>query len=194
MENIKAYVDQLAKSGDQETAMDSCHYLHIIGSLLSKKPDNVLEIGIGTALLTVGLVMGLRYNRKGHLTCVDNWLDWRGVEPPDINKLREAGVTIIAPVAEKDFLFGCATDSYDFVVSDGDHYNSDKWVDQYLRITKPGGFIFFHDTNNLSMFPNLDVIRQKVEQLGLYHYHFTQSSRKDERCERGLLFVINNKA
>lgn len=193
MENIKAYLDLLCKSEQHEIAMDSNHCLHIIGSLLSKKPDNVLEIGIGKATLTAGLVMGLRYNRKGRLTCVDNWIDWGGNEPSEIAVLREAGVTIIAPVEEKDFLYGCPSNSYDFVVSDGDHFNCDQWVDQYIRITKPDGFIYFHDTNNC-MFPNLDTIRQRVKQLGLPHFHFTQSSREDEQCERGLLFVINTKS
>lgn len=193
MENIKAYLDLLSNPKQHEIAMDSSHCLHIIGSLLSKKPDNVLEIGIGKATLTAGLVMGLRYNRKGRLTCVDNWIDWGGNEPSEIAVLREAGVTIIAPVEEKDFLYGCPGNSYDFVVSDGDHFNCDQWVDQYIRITKPDGFIYFHDTNN-HMFPNLDTIRQRVKQLGLPHFHFTQSSREDEQCERGLLFVINTKS
>lgn len=173
--------------------MDYCHYLQIVGSLVAKKPEKILEVGIGTAMLTVGLLMGMRYNQKGHLTCVDNWRDWKGVEPSEIEALREAGVTVVAPVDERTFLSTCATGTYDFVISDGDHYNSGAWVDEYFRITKPEGFIYFHDTNNQDMFPALALITQRVKQLGLPHYHFTQSSRNDERCERGLLFVINRK-
>jgi len=193
MEHIKAFIDLLGRSDSQEAAMDSCHYLQIVGSLVAKKPENILEVGIGTALLTAGLVMGMRYNQCGCLTCVDNWSDWHGVEPPEITTLREAGVTVMAPVEERVFLSGCATDTYDFVVSDGDHKNSGTWVDEYIRITKPEGIIYFHDTNNLGMFPKLGLIKQRVLQLGLPHYHFLQSSRKDERCERGLLFVVNRK-
>jgi len=191
MEHIKSFVELLARSDPQESAMDSCHYLQIVGSLLAKKPESVLEVGIGTAQLTVGLVMGLLFNQKGTLTCVDNWSEWQGVEPSEIAALRTSGVHVVAPVEERDFLIGCASDSFDFVVSDGDHRNSGTWVDEYFRITRPDGFIYFHDSNNIGMFPGIARIRQRVQCLGLPHYHFMQNSRKDERCERGLLLVIN---
>lgn len=193
MNNIKAYVELLAQSTTEYVGMDSSHYLHIVGSLLAKKPEKVLEIGIGTAMLTVGLVMGLRYNQKGTLTCVDNWFDWHGNEPPGIDSLREAGVTVCAPMEESAFLATCPDNAYDFVVSDGDHTNSGNWVDEYFRITAPDGFIFFHDANNHEMFPALAQIEKRVKALGLPHFHFVQSSRGDERCDRGLLFVINKK-
>jgi hypothetical protein len=138
--------------------------------------------------------MGLRFNQRGKLTCVDNWFDWHGIEPPEISAFRESGVSVVAPVEEKSFIEGCPSDSFDFVVSDGDHRNSGSWVDEYFRITKPDGFIYFHDTNNKEVFPSIARIEQRVMQLKLPHFHFTQSSRDDERCERGLLLVINNKS
>lgn len=193
MNNLKSYLDLLGRADQQDVGMDSCHYLQIIGSLVAKKPQRVLEIGIGTALLTVGLIMGLRYNQCGVLTCVDNWGDWQGIEPPEIVSLREAGVTVLAPIEERLFISECPDNTYDFVISDGDHKNSASWVDDYFRITKPDGFIYFHDTNNHDRFPSLALIEKRVKELGLTHFHFTQSSRTDERCERGLLFVINNK-
>jgi predicted O-methyltransferase YrrM len=193
MDNIKGYIDLLGRAEPQDAGMDACHYLQIVGSLIAKKPDRVLEVGIGTALLTVGLIMGLRYNRCGTLTCVDNWGDWHGAEPPDIESLREAGVTVIAPVEELQFLRDCPDNAYDFIISDGDHRNSGSWVDEYFRITKPDGFMYFHDTNNYGTFPSLALIMTRVKELQLPYYHFTQSSRVDERCERGLLFVINKK-
>lgn len=194
MNHIKSFVDLLARSEPQETAMDSCHYLHILGSLLAKKPERVLEIGIGTALLTVGLSMGLRFNQKGSLTCVDNWKEWHGIEPPEIAALKEAGVCVVAPVEERDFLAGCPDNAYDFVVSDGDHCNIAQWVDEYFRITTPGGFVYFHDTNNTGMFPSISRVQERVLELGLPCYHFISNSRSEERCERGLLMVINTKA
>ena len=180
---------------DQQSivAVDKSHALYIIGSLLSKKPDRVLEIGIGTGFLSAGLVMGLRYNQKGTLTCVDNWQDWQGVEPQEISILRSAGINLVAPVSEEEFILSCPEDEYDFVVSDGDHFNSGSWVDEYFRITKPDGFMYFHDTNQHDVFPSLALIEKRVKELNLPHFHFTQSSRPDEFCERGLLFVINKK-
>ncbi len=194
MNNLKSYFELLERADQQDVGMDTCHYLQIIGSLVAKKPQQVLEVGVGTALLTVGLVMALRYNQCGVLTCVDNWADWQGVEPPEIASLREAGVTVVAPVEERRFITECPSNMYDFVISDGDHKNSGSWVDDYFRITKPDGFIYFHDTNNHDRFPSLSRIEDHVKGLGLPYFHFTQSSRPDERCERGLLFVVNRKA
>lgn len=194
MDNLKSYIDLLGRADNQDAGMDACHYVQIVASLMAKKPRSILEVGIGTALLTVGLIMGIRYNRCGALTCVDSWYDWHGEEPPDIDSLREAGVTVLAPVEERQFLRECPDNEYDFVISDGDHRNSGSWVDEYFRITKPDGFMYFHDTNDHGAFPSLSLIEARVKELQLPYYHFTQSSRPDERCERGLLFVINKKA
>lgn len=193
MNNLKLFFDLLQNDNTLEVGMDKCHYLTILGSVISKKPDKILEVGIGTAFLTVGLQMGVQYNQKGSLTCIDNWSDWGGTEPAGIDDLRHAGVTVVAPVSEKEFLSSCPSNECDFVVSDGDHRNSWSWVNDYFRVTKPDGFIFFHDTNNRNMFPSLMRIEQRVIELGLPYYHFTTSSRPDEQCERGLLFVINKK-
>lgn len=193
MDNLKSFFNLLAEADMQDVGMDTCHYLQILGSLVSKKPDKVLEVGIGTAFLTVGLMMGLRYNQSGTLTCIDNWSDWGGIEPAEIADLRGAGVEVVAPISEKEFLSTCPANEFDFVVADGDHKNCGTWVDEYFRITKPDGFIYFHDTNNTERFPTLKLVEQRVKELGLPHYHFTRNSRADERCDRGLLLVINRK-
>jgi hypothetical protein len=73
-----------------------------------------------------------------------------------------------------------------------DHLRSQNWVDEYLRITCHDGFIFFHDTNS-DPFPNLRKIVDRVKELNLPHYHFTESTRPEEKCARGWLFVINQK-
>ena len=172
-------------------AIDRCHNLFMMGALLSKKPDDVLELGIGSGYVTVSLIHGLRYNGKGKLTCVDNWGDARGAGMHDVAaNLRTAGVNVVAPVEERSFISQCPSDSYDFLISDADHVNSGTWVDEHLRVVRSGGFLFFHDTNDLQAFPNMALITKRVQELNLFHYHFAQSSRPDEHCERGWLFVI----
>ena len=171
-------------------AIDLCHNMFMMGALLSKKPDDVLELGIGSGFVTVSLIHGLRYNGKGKLTCVDNWKDEWGADSDDVARLRMAGVNVVAPVEERTFLSECPSDSYDFLISDADHFNSGTWVDEHLRVVRSGGFLFFHDTNELESFPNMALITKRVQELNLYHYHFKQSSRSEERCERGWLFVI----
>ena len=174
-----------------DVAIDRCHNLFMMGALLSRKPDDVLELGIGSGYVTISLIHGLRYNGKGKLTCVDNWSDARGGEMEDVAaNLRNAGVNVVAPMDERSFITGCPSGSYDFLISDADHANSGTWVDEHLRVVRSGGFLFFHDTNQLEAYPNMGLITKRVKDLGLYHYHFTQSSRPDERCERGWLFAI----
>ena len=172
-------------------AIDRCHNLFMMGALLSKKPDDVLELGVGSGFVTVSLIHGLRYNGKGKLTCVDNWADARGGAMDDLAAdLRRLGVNLVAPMEEYRFVSSCPSDSYDFLISDADHVNSGTWVDQHLRIVRKGGFLFFHDTNQLQEYPNMALIEQRVKELNLCHYHFKESSRPDEQCERGWLFVM----
>jgi hypothetical protein len=66
-------------------------------------------------------------------------------------------------------------------------------LDEHLRIVRAGGLMFFHDTANPE-FPNLAKILEDVWERKLWHYHFTASSRRDERCHRGWLMVQNRKS
>lgn len=174
-------------------ALDRAHNVFLMGALLSRKPERVLELGIGTGYVSWSLLLGLQYNRKGSLTCVDLWYDWGGQEPAGAAELRAAGAQIVAPIAERDFVYGAPTDAYDFMVADADHMNSGDWVDEHLRIVQHDGFMFFHDTNQPGVFPNLLKIEARIRELGLPYYHFTENSREDENCDRGWLFAINKK-
>jgi hypothetical protein len=173
-------------------AIDCAHNIFVIGAVLSKKPRNVLELGIGTGYLTMSLVHALKYNQTGQLTSVDNWFDTHGLEPKLGAELRAAGVRVVCS-SEEEFVHQAPTDAYDFLISDADHCNSGNWLDQHIRIVGHDGLMFFHDTNLASMFPGLAMLEARVKALGLPCYHFKQSSREDENCDRGILFVINKK-
>jgi predicted O-methyltransferase YrrM len=175
-----------------DIAIDCAHNIFVIGAALSKKPRNILELGIGTGYLSMSLVHALKYNRTGQLTSVDNWFDTHGWEPRLGAQLRVAGVEVVC-ASEEEFVCQAPTDAYDFLVSDADHQNSWRWLDEHIRIVEHNGFMFFHDTNQPDMFPGLAELERRVEELGLPSYHFAQSSRKDEKCSRGILFVINKK-
>lgn len=187
---------QLLSSFDataSEVPIDLCHNMFLIGALVAKKPKDVLEIGIGSGYVTISIIHALRYNGVGKLTSLDNWEQWQGVEPPGAEGLRKAGVTLVAPMDEEKFVRHCPTDSYDVLISDGDHLRSGSWIDEHLRIVRHDGFMFFHDTNQPDAFPSLQLVGKRLKELSIPHYHFTTSSRPDERCERGLLFAINRK-
>lgn len=193
MEALRDYFAMLESFDhvNNQVAVDRCHNMFMMGALLAQKPDDILELGIGSGYVTVSLIHGIRYNGKGRLTCVDNWTDARGGEMGDVaDNLRKVGVNVVAPVEEYRFVSGCPSESYDFLVSDADHLNSGTWIDEHLRIVRPGGFLFFHDTNQVDEFPNMALIVRRVQELGLCHYHFKKSSRPDEQCERGWLFVM----
>lgn len=174
-------------------AIDRAHAVFLMGAVLARKPRDLLELGVGSGFVTRTLVAGVRYNGVGRITAVDNWLDWRGDEPPVIAELRAAGVEVMAPVPERDFVHGAATDAYDLLVSDADHRRSGTWVDEHLRIVRHDGFMFFHDTNHADRFKTLGLIEKRLRELRLPFHHFTESTRDDERCERGWLFAINKK-
>ena len=188
-------LDSWARSWDRPVAfpppphpfsVDLAHCAFVSGCVLSKKPDRVLELGIGPGYLSRALLDALAYNRKGALTCVDGFFDTHGIEPAHVEPLRRAGAEVVVST-EEAFVKACPSESFDMLVSDADHGRSQEWLDDHLRIVKPGGFLFFHDTNN-AMFPNLGAIVEQVARLP--HHHFTANSRPDESCERGLLFVM----
>ncbi len=183
----------LGFDNSNRVALDRNHNLFLMGALLSRKPERVLELGIGTGYVTRTLLYGLMYNEKGNLTSIDNFMDWDGKEPPYVQQFREMGATIVAPVGEEEFVKGSRDDSYDFLVSDADHRRSGTWVDHHLRIVTHDGFMFFHDTNHRDKYRSLKLIERRIRELGLPYYHFTESSRPDELCERGWLFAINKK-
>jgi predicted O-methyltransferase YrrM len=190
---LAPYFSLLATFDDRKlVAMDRSHNMFIVGSVLAQKPDAILELGMGSGYLTSSLVHALNYNQRGSLTTVDSWLDTLGKEPPVVRDFRAAGVNIVCS-QEKDFVSRAPADTYDLLISDADHAHSHEWFDQHSRIVKQDGLMFFHDTNNTELFPNLTTIEGQARERGFPHFHFTRNSRKDERCSRGLLFVINRK-
>jgi predicted O-methyltransferase YrrM len=189
MNELAQYFQFLSHFQADQRALDVSHSLFLFGAVLSKKPERILELGIGTGLVTLSLVAAAKFNGKGHITSVDNWFDWNGKEPPGIDQLRKHGVAVIVD-SEQAFLRKCPSDQYDVLISDADHFNSGNWLSEHLRVTRNDAFLFFHDTNSPE-WPTLFTIQQRISHLP--HYHFTENSRPDERCSRGWLFVINKK-
>src|SRR5437870_3271400 len=150
----------LMPSADPVT-VDLAHNALLLGAVASLKPDQVLELGLGAGYTSRAILQALTWNQKGWLTIVDNWYDWQGSEPPHAQPLREAGVRIVIS-NEESFVKGCESDTYDLLVSDGDHSRSHLWLDEQLRIVRPGGLMFFHDTANAD-FPNLATIVKGIQ-------------------------------
>jgi hypothetical protein len=174
-------------------AMDQCHADLIYGAAVAFKPSRILELGVGTGLITKRLLEAIQFNEVGRLTCVDNWLDTNG-KPPDFFDALPEPFNTQSPrfrlCDERSFCFGCKSNVYDFLVSDADH--SGDWPQEHFRICTPGALMFFHDTNTPE-YAGLYRLESIVKELGWPCIHFKKSSRPDERCERGLLMVVNGK-
>jgi predicted O-methyltransferase YrrM len=187
-------------------AVDDCHLEFVKGLIKSHKPKNILELGVGSGKTTVAIVDAVKYNETGDIlpgyetptvTLVDNWHDWGGTRPKCADEL---GTKV--KLVEKDelnFVFGCR-ERYDFIFSDADHWNTDKWFDYvYDRLLEENGVLMYHDVSlpeNFPQgelrFPNLTNILMKCKQRGISHVHFDRSSLKTERCYRGLLCIFKS--
>jgi predicted O-methyltransferase YrrM len=193
MQELVPYFDLLKSfNNNNVVAIDLAHNVFLVGAVLARKPENVLELGFGSGYVTTSLFHALRFNGKGRLTTVDSWFDWGGNEPAAVVNFKKAGINVVTS-GEEEFVRAAPTDAYDFLISDADHFRSGGWLDQHLRLVKHDGFLFFHDTNQPQMFPSLGTIEGQIKERGLPHFHFKESSRPDERCQRGWLFVINKK-
>lgn len=172
-------------------AMDLAHVALIVSVVLAKKPDAVLELGVGSGGLTRALLAAIRYNQKGALTSVDNFCDWGGTKPSHIEDLESAGARIVE-ADEGAFLADASPNQFDIIISDGDHVNALFHIERVFAVARENAVLFFHDTNNPDH-ARLSKIEPLVRAAGIPSYHFTEISRPDERTDRGLLAVVKVK-
>jgi len=179
--DIADFIKVLSSYKTDSSSVDFCHNLLIFSTVLSHKPKNILEVGYGSGFVTTSLVEAIKINNVGNLTLVDNWRDWN-YEMPKFIKNIDKNIKLVTS-DEKSYISSCKNDEYDLIIQDASHKNFSSNFENYKRITKNKGIIFFHDS---SMFD--------VNLLGNHSFvNFAKSSIEGERCERGLLMFINNK-
>ena len=190
MINIEKFYKYLCNHEHHHVEIDLVHNCFIFGAVLSSKPINALELGIGKGYATRAILYALKYNRRGKLTSIDNWHDWDGKEPEHIQQLRDLGVKIIAPIDEGEFVRTQPDNSYDFLLSDGSHRHAGEWAEDIFRIVKANGIMFFHDVN-IEKYHSLKRYIELSKKRGLSRFIFSENSRDDETCNNGLLMVLN---
>lgn len=178
--------------------IDQCH-IDLISSLIkTSKPKKVLELGFGSGKSSRAIIDALKFNQtEFNYTLVENWVDWNYKPQYDqVQFLKGEGISLVNS-DELHFVFS-TQDTYDFILSDADHWNTDKWFEYVFKnLLNDGGILIYHDVSlgphkNVDLyFKNLDNIYYKAKGMGLKMLHFNKSSRDDEKCERGLLVIFS---
>jgi len=178
---------------DRMVAIDPCHAALIHALVRSQKPQDLLEIGIGSGASTDAILAALEQNgTRGSYTLVDNWVDFGGVIPASVRSKYEGRVNLVT-ADEKDFVAGCR-ERFDFIFSDGDHLRTQEWFPRvYADLLRDDGILIYHDVTNVALFPNLLNIYRECIERRIPHYLFNRNSREEERCDRGLLVMFKNR-
>jgi predicted O-methyltransferase YrrM len=157
------------------------------------KPRTVLELGFGAGEATKAIMAGLNYNEmQFSYTLVDNWQDFGGRRPAATNAEEFSHIDFVTS-DEQAFVEGCK-DQFDFIFSDADHFSAQNWFQKvYDDLLRPGGILLYHDVTNPEL-PNLREIYDRVLSQQYRHALFSENSRSDERCDRGLLVIFKESA
>lgn len=170
-------------------AIDDNHIQLIHSLIICNKPSTILEIGVGSGLVTKTIINAFRYNEIiNKITCVDNFLDWNGNTPAGFETFHHDIEFIKSD--EKKFIYTCDS-KYDFIISDADHHHTNEWVDKTFSLLNNGGILIYHDVTNID-FPNLFDIIRFVQNNNIRYTVFNKSSKSSERCERGLLIIFKD--
>jgi predicted O-methyltransferase YrrM len=175
----------------EDIKIDSNHVDLIYGLIVAAKPKAILEFGLGRAVATDRILTAIGYNTiPVRYVVVDNWKDFGGTIPGEARNY--ANRLSLVTEDEGRFIAGAikAGDRFDFILCDGDHFNSEKYFeDVYGRLLNPNGILIYHDVVGAE-FPNLHELPRKALAHALSHIVFDKATRPDEHCERGLLVVF----
>jgi predicted O-methyltransferase YrrM len=174
----------------EDIKIDSNHVELIYGLILSAKPKTILEFGLGRAVATDRILTAILYNGiPVRYTVVDNWKDFGGKIP---DEARNYAIRVNLVTEDEGRYIAETSERFDFILCDGDHFNSEKYFDYvYDRLLNSPGILIYHDVVGAE-FPNLHEIPRKAAALSLSHFIFATSTRPDEHCERGLLVVFKS--
>jgi predicted O-methyltransferase YrrM len=182
--------DFMGKSfGENEVVkIDVAHGLYVLGLVTASKPKTILELGIGSGYTTDLIIKAASINQNNpKIDVVDNWSDFNFQAPIDAIQKYSKLVNLIN-MSELEYVFS-TENRYDFIFSDADHNNTDKWFSYvFQNLLNPGGYLMYHDVTNAS-FPNLKNILALCHMSKLNYRLFYKNSNNSERCDRGLLCI-----
>jgi len=171
--------------------IDANHAKFVCALVMCTKPQRILELGFGAGEATRAILAGLRYNERDfEYTVVDNWVDFGGIQP-EITKTGEFSAVKFITSGECQFVKE-PHGIFDFIFSDADHNNTQHWFEHvYNNLLSRDGVLIYHDVTNPS-FPNLLRIYMDSVRKNYDHILLNVSSRRDERCGRGMLVIFKH--
>jgi predicted O-methyltransferase YrrM len=174
---------------DDTIKIDRAHADLLTGLVKSGKPKTVLEMGVGGGQATDAILDGLEYNQQPyHYTLVDNWLDFGGCMPAEVQA--RYGHLDIVTSDEQSFVHSC-NKKFDFIMSDADHHSTQNWFEYvYKELLNEDGILIYHDITLVDQFPNLIQILHRCKEHNLKHKLFNRDSLPGEMCFRGLLVIF----
>jgi predicted O-methyltransferase YrrM len=178
---------------NEHVKIDQAHADLIYGLVVSHKPKKILELGVGGGKSADTILAAMKYNdNNADLYLVDNWYDFNFKMPQDVFDKYSDRAKIISS-DEKEFVFN-TKETFDFIMSDADHYNTDQWFRYvYEELLNDKGILIYHDINLYEeSFVNLRNILSDCVELKLNHFLFNRNSLTGERCHRGLLVIFKN--
>jgi len=189
----------------KSAGIDVAHAMLLFGIILSQKPKNILELGIGTGVASETILNAIKYNSiKCQYDAVDFCMQysektksylyhgsWAYPTEEYIEKLKKENVNLIG-LDEKIFVENCQSDKYDLIISDADHNRAGEWAEHIFRICKHDGIILMHDIAG-DWYPSLQKYIEYIKNNSIPYFLFEKNSRQEERCQRGWLMIINKK-
>jgi len=175
--------------GENEVVkIDEAHGIYVLGLVTASKPESILELGIGSGYTTDLIIKAAMVNQNSpKIDVVDNWYDFNFKTPVEASAKYSKLVNLIN-MSELEYVFS-TKNRYDFIFSDADHNNTDKWFWYvYKNLLNAGGYLLYHDVTNRS-FPNLNNILKECQNSKLNYMLFNKNSKTSERCDRGLLCI-----
>jgi predicted O-methyltransferase YrrM len=177
----------------KDASLDFNHLMLLFGTILSQKPTEICEMGIGTGISSLTILAALKYNEKPYnYTCVDNLYDLGGNLPQGmLDMLKDQKVNIVIS-NEREYLEKCPKDSYDLILSDADHMTGGNNVELFLDALRDNGILFAHDVLNPG-YPTLKRYMTVAQERNLPYFVFNQSSLPTEGCKTGFIMILNKK-
>ena len=193
MEITNSHFEQLNKpeGPSKKDPVDNCDRF-ILAALYSKRPQNVLQLGIGNGNLLLGIAASQKNIPGCRLDIVHVWPDGRSLPSGFFENLSTSDINLIRPVSEIEFINDCVSDHYDFLILNSVESIGALWTDELLRITRKNGFLFIKNSNHAVGSMQMQLIQRRFDETGIFCYHFTESDQHENVSRGAWLFSVNN--